>query len=137
MHHVKPHVSTASPFCNILGPICNTFNTKFVQQQKTTCQDNFVLQVGVGQNAYDIMTQFFKDSVKGHMARCIMLNPMHLQLPPFVILLGPICNTFNTFNNKFVQLQWREVETIYNNHCLDIFKAPLADGDARCSCYRI
>ena len=121
-------------FVIFLGPICNTFNTKFIQQQKTTCQDNYVLKVGDGQDAYDTMTQFFKDSVKGHMARCIMLNPMYLQLLLFVIFLGPICNTFNT---KFVRQQWREVETIYNKNRLDIFKAPLVEGDATCRCYRI
>ena len=49
-------------------------------------QDNYVLKVGEGPNAYDTVKQFLKNSVKGHMARCIMLNPMHL------LTASPFCN---------------------------------------------
>ena len=66
------------------------------------------------------------------MARVIILNPLDIRLPPFVIYLGPTCNRFT---HADVLEQWERVEHLYNEFLLPVFKAPLvgraSDGDAR------
>eukprot|EP00112_Aurelia_sp_Birch-Aquarium-sp1_P010292 Seg2203.8 transcript_id=Seg2203.8/GoldUCD/mRNA.D3Y31 product="hypothetical protein" protein_id=Seg2203.8/GoldUCD/D3Y31 len=96
------------------------------------CNPSYHLVVGDTSDAYKKIEDFFEESVVSHMARVIMLNPLHVNLPPFVIYLAPTCNIFN---HDDVKDQWRQVQTIYNEHLLEIFKAPLvakaSDGDSR------
>lgn len=88
--------------------------------------------IGEDVTAFDRLKKFFSSSVIASMARVIMLNPLHPNLPATVIYLGPTCNKFT---HHEVQEQWNKVQDIYNTHFLEIFKAPLtgkaSDGDSR------
>ena len=57
-----------------------------------------------------------------HMAREIMLNPLHINIPPLVVYLGP---TFNTFDHGDVMEQWQSIQSMYEENFLEVFNAPL------------
>ena len=60
-----------------------------------------------------------------------MLNPIHPELPPFVVLLQPVCNKFDS---SFIRHQWNTIKDLYQKHLADIL-GPLvrhaSDGDSR------
>lgn len=95
------------------------------------CSSDFA-PVVEGPGAYQRGEEFFEQSVIAHNARVIMLNPLHVDLPPLVVYLGPTCNTFDY---HYVMNQWQTVQQLYNEHLLGVFDAPLAskasDGDSR------
>ena len=96
------------------------------------CLPNYTLAVGAGDNAYERIERFFENSTIPHMARVIMLNPVHVMLPSMVVYLSPTCNTFD---HRDVISQWRIIQNMYNEHFLKVFNAPLvgkaSDGDSR------
>ena len=60
-----------------------------------------------------------------------MLNPIHKDLPPFVIILQAVCNKFD---HMMVRNQWSSITELYNQYLLDVL-GPLvghaSDGDVR------
>ena len=105
----------------IIGPCGPTTDHK--------CQESFTYVVG---NDHESLVNFFKNSVIATMARVIIFNPLHINLPFMVVFLGCTCNSFD---HKYVEEQWKECKKIYGEHFLDVFKAPLvgqaSDGDSR------
>ena len=96
------------------------------------CVSDHFLVIGSEETAYEDLKQFFANSVIASMARVIMLNPLHPNLPATVVFLAPTCNKFTTLD---VIDQWKIVQNIYNRHFLPLFKTPLtgkaSDGDSR------
>ena len=101
------------------------------EEEGHVCVPNFVHEVGDDENSYSrLVTAFEKNRKAGH-ARAIIINPIHIDLPPFVILLQAVCNKFTS---EMVRNQWNNIKTLYNDHLLCVL-GPLvghaSDGDSR------
>ena len=61
-----------------------------------------------------------------------MINPLHIDLPPLVVLSMPTCNKFD---HTDVQSQWAKVDDLYNEHIKPVLDGGLigrsSDGDSR------
>ena len=51
------------------------------------CRSAFILMVGNDSEAYERLMDTFKSNKAATYARVIMINPIHEDLPPFVLLL--------------------------------------------------
>ena len=71
------------------------------------CNLSYHLVIGDTPDAYKKVEDFFEESVVSHMSRVIMLNPLHVNLPQFVIYLAPTCNMFD---HEDVKDQWKQVQ---------------------------
>ena len=95
------------------------------------CQEGFVHVVGADDDAYQNLTDAFKNNCVAGYARAILINPIHKDLPPLVALLQAVCNKFD---HHFVHKQWREIQRLYDRHLLHVL-GPLvghaSDGDSR------
>ena len=59
------------------------------------CKGDFVLKVGNNDDAYERISDAFKENVVAGYARVILINPIRKDLPPLVALLQAICNKFD------------------------------------------
>ena len=95
------------------------------------CDPTFVHNVGSDDNAYARLVDAFNQNRVAGFARVIMLNPIHKDLSPFVILLQAVCNKFD---HMMVRNQWSSITDLYNQYLLDVL-GPLvghaSDGDVR------
>ena len=95
------------------------------------CDPSYVHVVGSDDGSYNNLVEAFKENRIGTNARVIMLNPIHPDLPPFVVLLQPVCNKFDS---SFVRNQWNTIKELYKKHLAEIL-GPLvghaSDGDSR------
>ena len=91
----------------------------------------FVHVIGDDDNAYVRLVDAFRNNRIAGFARVILLNPVHQDLPPFVVLLQAVCNKFD---HTMVRDQWNNIVELYNNHLLNVL-GPLvghaSDGDSR------
>ena len=91
----------------------------------------FFHTIGDGENAFENLKDAFSRNKLGTNARVVMLNPLHAELPPMVILMQATCNKFN---HKWVREQLAQIRDLYNKHLFHIL-GPLvgnaSDGDAR------
>ena len=95
------------------------------------CTDNQEIKVGDGEQGYLNLTKSFKENKIGTLARAVLLNPIHPDLPKIPILVHPTCNKFNA---NFVRQQWKEIGRLYKLHLEDTLGPLLgqsSDGDAR------
>ena len=76
----------------------------------------FELEIGNTDASYDFMIKCFHDYSIGTLARAMILNPMHVNLPRVVIGIFPTCNRFT---NKDVDDQWTSVEEIFQRKMCD------------------
>lgn len=53
------------------------------------CQANYTMKVGNDEQSYDRLKLFFEQSIVSHMARVVMINPLHPLLPSAVVFLMP------------------------------------------------
>ena len=81
------------------------------------CDPTFVHNVGSDDNAYARLVDAFNQNRVAGFARVIMLNPIHKDLPPFVILLQAVCNKFD---HMMVRNQWSSINELYNQYLLDV-----------------
>ncbi len=111
---------------------------KDIKKKKNICGDILVQTaedetVIIGRVQWDIVNDecWGWCGQDGGFARVIMLNPLHKDLPPMVVLLQACCNTFT---HEIVERQWEQIITLYNRHILPVL-GPLvghaSDGDAR------
>jgi hypothetical protein len=95
------------------------------------CQPDYVHVVGHDQGSYARLQDFFRHSIVAHMARVVMINPLHTDLPAYCVLLMPTCNTFR---HHFVVRQWERIEELHRRYLLPVL-GPLtgkaSDGDSR------
>ena len=77
------------------------------------CSEDFMVVVGNDPGAYQRIKGAFDNNVIGYMIRVIMINPLHTDLPPLVVLSMPTCNKFD---HTDVQRQWAKVDDLYNEH---------------------
>ena len=95
------------------------------------CDHIFTYIVGDGPDAYERLQEAFRENKIAGLARVVMLNPLHKELPALVILLQATCNTFT---HVMVREQWQEIARSYNQYLFDIL-GPLighaSDGDSR------
>ena len=91
----------------------------------------FELEIGNTDASYDFMIKCFHDYSIGTLARTMILNPMHANLPRVVMGIFPTCNRFT---HKDVDDQWISVEEIFQRKMCDRI-GPLvghsSDGDSR------
>ena len=67
------------------------------------CSEDFMVVVGNDPGAYQRIKDTFDNNVIGYMIRVIMLNLLHTDLPPLVVLSMPTCNKFD---HTDLQRQW-------------------------------
>ena len=77
------------------------------------CSEDVMVVVKNNPGAYQRIKDAFDNNVIGYMIRVIMTNPLHIDLPPLVVLSIPTCNKFD---HTDVQRQWVEVDDLYNEH---------------------
>ena len=101
------------------------------EEENHRCDPSFVHKVGSGATAYDRLKAAFQCNRAAGLARVIMLNPLHKDLPSMVILLQATCNKFD---HDMVKHQWEKIQLLYNKHLLKVL-GPLvgngSDGDSR------
>ena len=95
------------------------------------CDAEFVDIVGDDDNAYTRLAEAFRQNRVAGFARVIMLDPIHKDIPPFIVLLQAVCNKFD---HAMVRDQWNIVIDLYNQYLLNVL-GPLvghsSDGDSR------
>ena len=96
------------------------------------CSEDFMVVVANDPGAYQRIKDAFDNNVIGYMIRVIMINPLHIDLPPLVVLSMPTCNMFD---HTDVQRQWAKVDDLYNEHIKPVLGGDLichsSDGDSR------
>ncbi len=101
------------------------------KNRKHTCDEGFVHVVGDGNDSFEKLEDAFKNNVIGGYARVVLINPIHRNLPPLVVLLQAVCNKFDS---DFIQRQWNQIQVLYDRHLLPVL-GPLvghaSDGDSR------
>ena len=101
------------------------------EEENHRCDPSFVHKVGSDATAYDRLQAAFQCNRAAGLARVVMLNPLHKDLPSMVILLQATCNKFD---HNMVKHQWEEIQLLYNKHLLSVL-GPLvgngSDGDSR------
>ena len=73
------------------------------------CLDDFVVNVGQGQEGYDTIRNAFQNFKIRTYARAILINPINKDLPKIPILIMPTCNRFD---HAFVFHQWQLIERL-------------------------
>ena len=95
------------------------------------CNPAFVHAVGDGEEAYAQFVEAFQNNGVAGFARVILINPVHQDMPPLVVLLQAVCSKFD---HQMVKGQWDSIKQLYNQHLLDVL-GPLvghaSDGDSR------
>ena len=95
------------------------------------CDPDFVHIIGNDDNSYDELLAAFRNNRMAGFARIVMVNPIHYDLPPMVVLLQANCNKFDA---SMVREQWDEIKCLYDKHLLPVL-GPLVghafDGDSR------
>ena len=95
------------------------------------CRDSYNIPVGNGEEGYTNITSAFQDNKIGSLARAVIINPLHPDLPKRPILIHPTCNKFNA---AFVKHQWKEIDRLFKLYLEDTV-GPLvgqsSDGDTR------
>lgn len=75
------------------------------------------------------MECFRSDKVKGF-ARVLMVIPLHEKLPRLVLCVSYTCNCFDS---KWVQDQWKKIDTLWKKHCKNVVGPIIghaSDGDS-------
>ena len=95
------------------------------------CNAEFVYIVEDDDNVYTRLVEAFGQNRVAGFARVIMLNPIHKNILPFVVLLQAVCNKFD---HAMVRDQWNIVTDLYNQYLVNVL-GPLvghsSDGDSR------
>ena len=111
-------LDTLEGFCGIKG-------------EQHQCLDEFVVQVGNGEDGYNNITTAFRDLKIANYARAIIVNPLLPNVPKLTLLVMPTCNRFD---HKFVYHQWQKTTNLYQEH-LESALGPVighsSDGDQR------
>ena len=81
------------------------------------CDPAFVHVIGDEDDAYNRLQGAFKDNKIAGYACVIMLNPIHKDIPPIVVLLQACCNKFT---HDMVKQQLEAITNLYNKHLLPI-----------------
>ncbi len=101
------------------------------KSEEHECSSSFVHVVGNDPEAYQKLAEAFQSNKIATYARVIMINPIHIDLPPFVILLRACCNTFT---HRHVLDEWNSIQELYDKYLLPVL-GPLvghaSDGDSR------
>lgn len=95
------------------------------------CIEGFSTTVGFGSEGFENIVNAFKCNTIGKMARVIIVNPLHPELPRLCILATSTCNKFNS---EWVRMQWTAIVAKWNIHCRSQVGPILghaSDGDAR------
>ena len=102
-----------------------------VEGENHQCDPAFVHVIGDDNQAYQRLVDAFRQNRVAGFARVIMINPVHIDLPAFVVLLQATCNKFTHVN---VLRQWNMVKELYSEYLLPVI-GPLvgqaSDGDSR------
>ena len=101
------------------------------KKEEHKCQSHFLVKVGEGVVAYEIITNAFNNYVIGHYSCVIIVNHLHEKLSHLVVFFHPTCNRFDA---NFVHRQWEKVEDLWKKH-VEYFLGPIivhsSDGDSR------
>ena len=104
---------------------------KATDTEQHICRDSYNIPVGDGEEGYTNITSAFQDNKIGSLARAVIINPLHPDLPKIPILIHPTCNKFNA---AFVKHQWKEIDRLFKLYLEDTV-GPLvgqsSDGDTR------
>ena len=80
---------------------------------------------------YEALVRCFEENEIGSLARVILINPLHPQLPRLPIFIKPTCNKFI---HHTVFAQWEQLDLLYKEH-VEGSLGPLighsSDGDSR------
>lgn len=100
-------------------------------KEEHQCQSHFLVIVGKGVARFDIITDSFKNNIIGHYARVIIVDPLHENIPPLVVVSHP---TYNRFNAKKIHQQWERIKILWKRHVennLGAIVGHSSNGDSR------
>ena len=81
------------------------------------CDADFVLNLGDNDAAYATLVDAFCNNRLAGFARVIMINPLTVKLPSFVIHLQATCNKFT---HEYVRHQHDQIRQLYNEYLLPV-----------------
>ncbi|CAM6101773.1 unnamed protein product [Calypogeia fissa] len=100
-------------------------------QDNHSCVTGLEIVVGEGEARFNVITESFEKHKVGHMARCVIVNPLVVGFPKLCLLATSTCGKFDT---EWVKRQWNILEEMWNSHCLKDVGPILghaSDGDSR------
>ncbi|CAM6105892.1 unnamed protein product [Calypogeia fissa] len=95
------------------------------------CLVGLEIVVGDGEIGFNNIADSYEGYVKGHQARCIIVNPLVVGLPRLCILATITCGKFDA---QWVRHQWKILQSLWDIQCLDAVGPLLghaSDGDSR------
>jgi hypothetical protein len=100
-------------------------------KESHVCVACFKPEVGDGQVGYNNVTDAFRNDKIGSFARVIVVNPLHDKLPRPVLVVSCTCNCFDS---SWVRSQWRTIDALWKDNCLEDVGPIIghaSDGDSR------
>jgi hypothetical protein len=120
---VKSRIAWESQTNSLLG-FCGT-------KESHVCVSCFKPKVGDGQVGYDNVMDAFRNDKIGSFARVIVVNPLYDKLPKLVLVVSCTCNCFDS---SWVRSQWRTIDALWKDNCLEDVGPIIghaSDGDSR------
>lgn len=100
-------------------------------KENHTCIHFYKTSVGIGEEGYNKVVDSFRFYKVAGFIRCIVVNPLHDELPRLVLVA---CCTCGCFDSGWVRQQWQRIDTLWTKYCYDAVGPILghaSDGDSR------
>ena len=102
-----------------------------MEGQEHECDPDFIYSIGDGEDAYQRLVEAFRINCVAGFAGIILINPLHANFLPFVVLLQGTCNTVT---HRMVLDQSNLIKQLYSRHMLPVLRLLVdlaSDGDSR------